>query len=78
MLLIALSATLVAATSAYAAEMQGVVAEIDHAARTVVLEDGASLMIAESADHGSIMVGDMVSLVTDDATGEVTEIMAGK
>ena len=76
--LITLAATLVATASAYAANLQGVVTEIDHDARTVALDGGESMKVIETADESSIEVGDNVTVVTDDATGEVTEIMVAE
>lgn len=76
--LIAIAATLVAATSVYAAEMQATVAEVQTDASTIVLDDGTALTVAEGVDYSSIEAGDNVSIVTDDATGEITEIMAAE
>ena len=74
-LLIAFAATLVATVSVFAAELQGVVAEVDNENRTVTLDDGATMPVAEGVDISSIAPGDTVNIITDDASGEITEVM---
>ena len=74
-LLIAFAATLVATVSVFAAQLQGVVAEVDAENRTVTLDDGNTLAVADGVDISSIAPGDTVNVVTDDASGEITEVM---
>ena len=74
-LLIAFAATLVATASVFAAEMQAEVAEVRADSATVVLTDGTELTVAEGVDFSSIEAGDTVNIITDDASGQVTEIM---
>lgn len=76
--LIAIAATLVATASVYAAEMQATVQEIQADTSTIVLDDGSELTVADGVDYSSIEAGDNVTIITDDATGEVTEIMAAE
>lgn len=76
--LIAIAATLVATTAAYAAEIQGTVTEVNAETNTIVLDDGTSLTVAEGVDYSSIESGDNVNIITDDASGEITEIMAAE
>lgn len=64
-----------AAGPAMSKEMKGVVSEIDAEAHTVMLEgNDEELKIVDSVDASDIEVGDEVSLMTDDSTGEVTDI----
>ena len=74
-LLIAFAASLVATLSVFAAELQGVVAEVDAENRTVTLDDGSTMPVAEGVDISSIAPGDTVNIITDDASGEITEVM---
>jgi len=76
--LIAIAATLVATTSVFAAEMQATVSEIQADTHTIVLDDGTSLVVADGVDYSSIEAGDNVTIVTDDASGQITEIMAAE
>ncbi|GAB4355516.1 MAG: hypothetical protein Kow0026_14730 [Oricola sp.] len=76
--LIAIAATLVATTSVFAAEMQATVSDVQADTNTIVLEDGTELTVAEGVDYSSIEAGDKVNIVTDDATGEITEITAAE
>ena len=73
-LLIAFAATLVATVSVFAAQFQGVVAEVDDENRTVTLDDGSTVPVADGVDISSIAPGDTVDIITDDASGEITEI----
>lgn len=73
--LIAMVATLAATASVFAAEMQTGVESIDFDARAIVLSNGETLTVAEGVDFSSIEAGDIVNIITDDATGEITEIM---
>lgn len=76
--LIAIAATLVATTSVFAAEMQATVSEIQADTHTIVLDDGTSLVVADGVDYSSIEAGDNVTIITDDASGQITEIMAAE
>lgn len=73
-LLIAFAATLVATVSVFAAQFQGVVAEVDDENRTVTLDDGSTVPVADGVDISSVEPGDTVDIITDDASGEITEI----
>ena len=72
--LIALAATLVASASLQAAEMKAVVESVDYEGNTIVLTNGKTMTIAEGVDFSSIESGDQVAIITDDNTGEITQI----
>lgn len=72
--LIALAATLVAVASVHAAEFQSTVEAVDLEARAITFDNGEVLVAVESADISAIESGDVVNVVTDDATGEITQI----
>ncbi|WP_193176446.1 DUF1344 domain-containing protein [Oricola nitratireducens] len=74
-LLIAFAAIFVATVSVFAAQFQGVVAEVDDENRTVTLDDGSTVPVADGVDISSIAPGDTVDIITDDASGEITEVM---
>ena len=73
--LIAMVATLAATVSLHAAEMQAVVETVDYDANAVTLDDGETLIVAEGVDYSSISEGDLVNIVVDDNSGEITEIV---
>lgn len=72
--LIALAATLVATASLHAAEMKAIVDSVDYEGNTIVLTNGETMTIAEGVDFSSIESGDPVAIITDDNTGEITQI----
>ncbi|MAZ18132.1 hypothetical protein [Oricola sp.] len=72
--LIALAATLVATASLQAAEMKMVVESVDYEGNTIVFTNGETMTIAEGVDFTSIDTGDNVTIITDDRTGEITQI----
>ncbi|QBK31540.1 MAG: DUF1344 domain-containing protein [Roseitalea porphyridii] len=74
-LVIALAAALAATSAAVAAQMEAVIESIDADTRTVVLEDGSELLVAEGIDLSAIEAGATVMITVDDATNEVTEIV---
>lgn len=60
--------------SAFAAEMESVIKSVDAAAKTVVLEDGTELAVAEGVSLEGIDAGAKVKITVDDATKAVTAI----
>ena len=72
--LIALAATLVATASLQAAEMKVVVESVDYEGNTIVFTNGETKTIAEGVDFTSIETGDSVTILTDDSSGEITQI----
>jgi len=72
--LIALAASLVATAPLHAAEMKAVVVSVDYEGNTIVLTNGETMTIAEGVDFSSIESGDSVAIITDDNTGEITQI----
>ncbi|MFC5585487.1 DUF1344 domain-containing protein [Nitratireductor kimnyeongensis] len=62
--------------SAYAAEVQGTVASIDVATRTIALDDGTVYTAGEGVDLASVAAGATVTLTIDDTTNEVTSVEA--
>ena len=73
--LIAMVATLAATVSLHAAEMQAVVEAVDYDANAITLDDGETLIVAEGVDYSSIAEGDLVNIIVDDNSGEITEIV---
>ncbi|MCI5074308.1 hypothetical protein [Oricola sp.] len=73
--LIALAAALAAVVSVHAEEFQAVVEAVDFDAQAVTFDDGETLIVSEGVDYSSIAEGDTVNVITDDSTGEITEIM---
>lgn len=76
--LIALAVTLVAASSAHAAEFQAFVVSIDLDARSITFDDGQTLTAADDVDISTIEENDPVIVTTDDSTNEITEILLGE
>ena len=62
--------------SAYAAEMEGVIKEIDAAAKSIVLEDGTVVAVAEGVDLSALAAGAKVKLTIDDASKAATAVEA--
>jgi opacity protein-like surface antigen len=76
--LVAMSATLVAISTAYAAEMEGVVQSVDMDTMMIMMEDGTSVKAAEGVDISGVEAGDKVMVMTDDGSGEATEVMVSE
>ena len=72
--LLALPLALLAAP-ALAGEVQGTVAQIDPASRTMMLETGEAFTIAEGVDVETLTPGTVVVVTFTDGTTEATEVV---
>ena len=59
--------------AAVAGEGEGVVAGIDMATRTVMLEDGSNWIAGDAVDLEAIAVGDTIHVTYEDGTTTLTE-----
>ena len=62
------------AAPAIAGQVQGTVAQVDPAARTMVLETGEAFTLAESVEVETLVPGTPVVVTFTDGTTEATEI----
>lgn len=62
------------AFSVFAGEAEGIVATVDEATRTVVLEDGSSWLAADDIDLTGIAAGDTIKVTYDDGTTTLTSV----
>ena len=60
---------------AFAGEGEGVIASVDAATRTIVLEDGSTWVAAENIDISMLAAGDAIKVVYEDGTTMLTEVM---
>ena len=57
-----------------AAESDGVVASVDEATRTIMLEDGSTWTAAEGVDLTALAAGDAIRVTHDDGMSLVTAV----
>ncbi len=57
-----------------AAESDGVVASVDEATRTIVLEDGSTWTAAEGIDLDALAAGDVIKVTHEDGMAVVTAV----
>lgn len=62
--------------AAYAAEVEGAVASVDPATRTITLEDGTSYVAAEGVVLDAITTGSTVKVTFEDGTTNATAVEA--
>jgi hypothetical protein len=60
--------------AAYAADLEGTVASVDPATRSITLEDGKTYVVPESISVEGLAAGAKVKVTVDDTTGAVTAI----
>jgi hypothetical protein len=60
--------------AALAGQAEGVVADVDMATRTILLEDGSSWVAGENIDLESIAAGDTIRVSYDDGTATATAV----
>lgn len=65
-------------SSAFAAEVQGVVKTIDATAGSIELESGEMFTVADGVSLDEVAAGQQVTLMVTDGTTEVTEITAAE
>ena len=68
------AAALALITAAYAAEMTGVVVQVDPDARTIVLESGETFSIMDGVALEEIQPGTQVVVTYDDGTTNATAV----
>ncbi|QKV17155.1 DUF1344 domain-containing protein [Oricola thermophila] len=62
------------AFAAFAGEGEGVVASVDPATRTIMLEDGSAWTVAEGIDLDALAAGDAIKVTYDDGTTTLTSV----
>jgi Protein of unknown function (DUF1344) len=62
------------AFAALAGEGEGVVASVDTATRTIVLEDGSSWVAGDEVDLEAVAAGDAIKVIYEDGTTTVTSV----
>jgi hypothetical protein len=70
------SAAMVA--TAYAGEMAGVVKSFDAATKTVTMEDGTAVVLAEGVASDGLVAGAKIKVTVDDATKAATAVSIEK
>jgi hypothetical protein len=70
------SAAMVA--TAYAGEMAGVVKSFDAATKTMTMEDGTAVVLAEGVASDGLVAGAKVKVTVDDATKAATAVSIEK
>ncbi len=69
------SASVIGATfSAFAGEGEGVVASVDPATNTVILEDGSTWTAGEGVDVSALAPGDAIKVTYEDGTTTLTSV----
>ena len=71
-----LAGTMLAGSSlfAVAGEGEGVIASVDAATRTIILEDGSTWVASENVDISELASGDAIKVVYEDGTTMLTEV----
>ncbi|MGB7433375.1 MAG: DUF1344 domain-containing protein [Ahrensia sp.] len=71
-----IGATLIAGSApyAFAGEGTGVIASVDLASRTVIMDDGTTWFASDGLDIEALMPGDAVNVVYEDGTTTLTDI----
>jgi hypothetical protein len=70
------SAAMVA--TAYAAEMAGVVKSFDAATKTLTMEDGSAVVLADGVAADGLVAGAKIKVMVDDATKAATAVTIEK
>ncbi len=70
------SAAMVA--TAYAGEMAGVVKSFDAATKTVTMEDGTAVVLADGVAADGLVAGAKIKVMVDDATKAATAVSIEK